>query len=815
MSFLNLPINRPAALVRLPPRVSQVATTPSAGTDDERASELSSSGGATLTASVSTLASRATTAETADTEISAVPNAEQLKAEEKKKRKAALAKEKRKRRKAKLAAEKVHGAVSTEKDEESDNSEDEEEADPRVALAEKFRRASVDSNSALEKHSPIVAAVALPQASSSKSAAPTTDWASMTAEDEETAAQFISIPTGPRAQLNRFSSDPSITPRLGKFWGHDERNQDRKGKQPLLHPLHSPAPPSSNGSRRGSMTADQLERSASPALSTGSGWQKVSRGGKRNAFGMPTNSTSSHHNYQEPSWKHDRFEENAPTQPKAWPVQSSSYGNFNNRGGDSDENPSRRPSPFYARIAESSTTARSPYPFLFNEPGSRTVIDDTTGKRKNTLRICLKPIPALLLPGSKREARQRANVVELSCFLHFDEDWPRPTAAPISDEAIFIIKLNPSMTALKLMTPAGELKKAQQAEEARLEQERTEAEAAALAEIKRVRDEELAQERGRERARVERELAEEESRRRSSSARGILYTTAPVHEAAPPMRSQSVAPQIQSHASTSRAPSAMEQHSPAPIHASQVQATAHSLHKLQQQFMSGPSAPVPHQPFIGQDGLPYIVDPATGHIFPYNHGGFPPQMPLYPQQPAPGYHFDPSMVVPTPSQSPPVSTHTPSFFAPPKSQRLEIRAPSAEDAEKPSHKKQHKAHLSSSTPARHSPLSHSISSHHQYSHDSEIPQQYHLNQTPYNTHQQHQQHMDEQYIPGSYFDSSGVMHFLPPNYNPYQPQPQPIYFPPPMYAPAPSGFQDPAILSMGNEMGQPQQQQQQYQEGSA
>lgn len=294
LSFLNLPMLRPAALVRLPPRAVASQTT-----DDEKTSEKSSVG-ANMTSSISTLASRATTADTADTEVSLGPSPEK-EADDKRKKKAAAAKEKRKRRKAKAAAEREAGKAATEQVDQSDEEEAEDEEDIQPV-----------AQSAL-KPIPIAPTVSVPTptASTSKTPAVTTDWADMTTEDENAEAQFITIPTGPRAQLTRFPSDPAITPRLGKFWGHDERAQDRKGKQSVQSPL---SPGFGNMSRPGS--TDGMDRAASPALSSGSGWQKVSRGGKRNAFGMPTNPTLSHQRYQEPAWKHDRFEDEAANRPK-------------------------------------------------------------------------------------------------------------------------------------------------------------------------------------------------------------------------------------------------------------------------------------------------------------------------------------------------------------------------------------------------------------------------------------------------------------------------------------------------------------------
>lgn len=302
MSFLNLPHHRPAALVRLPPRGGQIAT---ASTDDEKTSEQSSSAGANMTSSVSTLASRATTADTVDTEVSLGPKADESSADDKRKKKAAAVKEKRKRRKAKAAAEKAASKTTAEDAEASD--EDDVEEDEQQAQADTRPKEPTTLLATQDVSAP------MPTASTSKTPAASTDWADMTTEDETAEAQILTIPTGPRAQLNRFPSDPSITPRLGKFWGHDERAQDRKGKQPSVQ---SPLSPGFSLSRRNSASTDAMDRAASPALSSGSGWQKVSRGGKRNAFGMPTNSTSCHQRYQEPPWKHDRFEDEAANRPK-------------------------------------------------------------------------------------------------------------------------------------------------------------------------------------------------------------------------------------------------------------------------------------------------------------------------------------------------------------------------------------------------------------------------------------------------------------------------------------------------------------------
>lgn len=370
-------------------------------------------------------------------------------------------------------------------------------------------------------------------------------------------------------------------------------------------------------------------------------------------------------------------------------------------------------------------------------------------------------------------ARQRANVIELSCFLHFDEEWPRPGAAPAPEDIVYVVKLQANAPATKVITPAAELKRQQRQAELDAELQREEEEKAALAEAKRVQDEQMVSERAKERAKVERQLAEEESQRQAQSTRGILYSAAPMTEASEhSSRPQSVQQEPVHHYSPSMGHDPSMQPTPLP----------YSAHEQQHQQIYG--APPP-QPFIGQDGHPYIVDPATGHFVPF-HGGFygPPHMSMHPHPSSPGYFFDSAMHAPSPSQSPPLSTHTPSFFAPPKSHRLEIRAPLAEDKLK----KQHRSHLSSS--ARQSPLSHSTSSQQLHHHETE-------NTHLFNQHQQ--QHLvhpgvDEQYIPGSYFDSSGVMHFLPPNYN-YYSQPQPVFFPaPPQYA------ADPAILFMGNEM---------------
>ena len=400
MSFINFPPSKPAALVRLPPGnpllaainsanaanspksftkrsaagAAGRATAPSS-TDEDRTSE-SDTANQTSNSDVSLSVTSARTAETADTEVLADVKApaatqptggallsieEQAAADKKRAKNAA-----RKQKKRALASAAVVSSTAVPNDESALAGEDaEEEDDGRAALASRMRRASVASSSA---SGPATASTSrLPDL------AQRIDWsadnvegadleefdfnepvaaAPSTASLQSHATTTTSLPKSPSASRQNYSaklaSDPSFTPRIGKFWSHDERLME-----PDLRNISGwwkgRGPGSSNAgglrSRRGSIDPHASEtlsrrpssatgsdfRPASPAGSSG-GWQEVTKPQKRFVTsGLASKSAFAPQPaaQEDSTWKHDRFEDRPGKGAKnVW--GSTSYTNFNN-----------------------------------------------------------------------------------------------------------------------------------------------------------------------------------------------------------------------------------------------------------------------------------------------------------------------------------------------------------------------------------------------------------------------------------------------------------------------------------------------------
>ena len=69
-----------------------------------------------------------------------------------------------------------------------------------------------------------------------------------------------------------------------------------------------------------------------------------------------------------------------------------------------------------------------------------------------TLRISLAPIPNILTTTNKRLARQKANVVEVDCFLRVEV--PLPSMPPaLAEDINIIIKLDCKATAVHIPSP--------------------------------------------------------------------------------------------------------------------------------------------------------------------------------------------------------------------------------------------------------------------------------------------------------------------------------------------------------------------------
>jgi len=249
-----------------------------------------------------------------------------------------LAAEKRKRRKekersAKQATTRTPSSLIVQDsallESQADSSSDvEEEDDGRAAAAMRLRgRAASPTGSDIQEEEQ-------PVASTSKFTTSTSLWSD-------------DVPTGIAAEdaieldFNELNSvvppivvDPASVPRIGKFWGHDDRKEgegrgqfSRRGSKSsatALMPSNPPrrqsyAPSSTTPlSRASSATGDHdvNARSASPAGSQG-GWQEVSSKPARKVLNMSglrpnsafVKSSSNAQISREPAWTHDRFEE--------------------------------------------------------------------------------------------------------------------------------------------------------------------------------------------------------------------------------------------------------------------------------------------------------------------------------------------------------------------------------------------------------------------------------------------------------------------------------------------------------------------------
>ena len=454
-------------------------------------------------------------------------------------------------------------------------------------------------------------------------------------------------------------------------------------------------------------------------------------------------------------------------------------------------------------------------------------MEENTGRKMCTLRISLKPIPDLLRDVNRRMARQRANVVEIDCYLHFDEEWPRPTAAPISDDTVFIIKLSRKAKSLRVYTAAGEAKrqaaesearrKAAEDRQAELESKRADdQQAEAAAEQKRQRDAEAAQERAKEQARVARELAEEEASRRPTSSMSVLYTAKPssVDGEAPsevPAAVQEQRPPLPNSASSVGPPqtestSSQRLYEQQPVHYQQQQQLPPQQHLQEQQqqhqfqqqqqtgyYMYGPPQPQPGQPpfmsmygppqpFVGPDGAAYFFDPSSGQTLPYHPSMFEPS-PMH-FGPPPGFYGEPSGQQLNDSAPHMSNSGHPAFFAPPRSHRLEIKAPQpGELAKRP--RKDTPASLNSAANRFPRPTPSPAEGAFVPSSDRDGAAEL-ASQDPM--------------IPGSYHQGGAV--FFQPQAQPFFATPPGYYGPPPNFYPSNgTGFQDPAILAMSASAG--------------
>jgi hypothetical protein len=364
-----------------------------------------------------------------------------------------------------------------------------------------------------------------------------------------------------------------------------------------------------------------------------------------------------------------------------------------------------------------------------------------------TLRISLRPVPDIFSSHSKRAARQRAGVVEVDCSLRLESFSPT-APPPLSEDVSIVIKLDCRATASRALPPAAQSKLQREAEALEQEERKAQPPPQPVQPIPADQPEAMPQAAVAEQTAVELPAAQELPQEQSSSqepfpiAEQLEQPPVNVSYASEPMPSQDPLAEASAHLRSAVMTPVDERSSGMHIPSVEQQMAAQDQHQLQPPPPEAfyPHFPVFHEPFIGLDGFTYYFDPATGQSLPG------PPLPY-----APGYPMD----LPPPSASP-----VP-FFAPRRSRKVEIKAPTPESLAELRSKSKNK--------------------HRQTPSSSNRSQPYPMEELP-----------PEMFIPGSFEVGGSVFFAPPPQFAP------PFSAPPPFYMPGPNGMpSDPAILAMG------------------
>jgi hypothetical protein len=282
---------------------------------------------------------------------------------------------------------------------------------------------------------------------------------------------------------------------------------------------------------------------------------------------------------------------------------------------------STSPSPtssFYGRPPLPSWTVRSSVPYLFNEPGSRSYIDDHSGDRMMQVRVSLRPIPGLAEASearTKRLAREKAAVPEFRIVISRDtwikagrDQARRVDEASWLGDGVLIIRLPGIRKVERVLTP-----KAREREEAR-EREKREGE----------RREVIYQAQPREEEDIEVIVPEDHQR------------TQPPHQA------------LQDDPAAVVDPVVVDEMAQPP-------------------FAAVPPFGYPHPGFVPPPGMVYpeqVPTPPVGYPGQQAFYAPPPQQMYYPDM----HHVGHTLHHPQPQQAP-------SFFMPARGRRIEIKAP--------------------------------------------------------------------------------------------------------------------------------------------
>lgn len=356
--------------------------------------------------------------------------------------------------------------------------------------------------------------------------------------------------------------------------------------------------------------------------------------------------------------------------------------------------------------------------YLFNEPGSRLHIDDRTGRREMTLHISLKPIPELRrlertgpprqYMKQARTARDRHRVAEIVCFVRFEHEWELPAPSKQYDnvEWVFNVKLKPNQKPVRvenstarqqrLAREVSAEKQPDDVEGKRRATQDTALQKATSAETSSSRPLRVQPRRAQslqvELPRLPRPssapVPDEKGHTRSASRLSASAGDAPAEK--PPttapegphdLASAQLREMVLNQATESPifVPSVEEQMLAQSMRSSSISGSAYDQSSLGQPSPFVPSdlssvpppplpLPPPGQPFYGPDGMTYVVDHVTGQPQVFNAP--PPWLQHYPY-PDQGF-MDYGPPPPLYMASGP---NTPSFFTPPKSSKLEIKAP--------------------------------------------------------------------------------------------------------------------------------------------
>ena len=277
-------------------------------------------------------------------------------------------------------------------------------------------------------------------------------------------------------------------------------------------------------------------------------------------------------------------------------------------------------------------------PYLFNEPGSKTYVDDLTSERRCQTRVSLRPIAGLSDtqdPPARRAVRHRAGVREFIVTFRAQTTRDETALAPswLNDEPVNVKLSGPTSVRLPVAHPRFE----------NYEQE------AAIRRDEERRVREASESADRERQRVERQVAQIAAETKALQAATQLALRRPPSQSQSPMvipvstfeapvaimpngaieqlptaavaPSPAVPPHVDTAPSSSRASPAPSSSQPPQQHFAPPSSLPPAPLQPPPPFDGPPPPPfmpgAPGVPFQGADGMMYVVEPMSQTVIPF------------------------------------------------------------------------------------------------------------------------------------------------------------------------------------------------------